>query len=198
MALPHTAIKRVTKSGLHETPAVATMAILQAEAVPHHVWEPACGRGAIVDVLRMAGHTVQATDLNDRGWRDDNVRPQYRVDFLMEYQQRIDVECILTNPPFELQEQFVEHALFHAPTVIMLLPLTFLEGKRPCLDRPEFSRVHVFRNRLPMMHRDGWEGKKTTNMRAYGWYVWNRENKKQATMHRISWEPFAKSMIKDL
>ena len=31
------------------------------------LWEPACGPGAIVGVLRAAGHTVIATDLNDWG-----------------------------------------------------------------------------------------------------------------------------------
>lgn len=181
-------MKRSKKvSGLHQTPQAATLAILQAEQIPHHVWEPAAGKGAIVNVLRAAGHTVWATDLNAH--LDPEalaaMRIETRIDFLLEHQRRVDVECILTNPPFELGEKFAEHALFHAPMVVMLLPLTFLEGKRPCLDHPSFYRVYVFRNRIPLMHRDNWDGKKTTNMRAYAWFVWKRWNNAAPTVHRI-------------
>ena len=52
---------------LYETPAVAVTALLERETLPSVVWEPACGPGAIVSVLRAAGHTVIATDLNDWG-----------------------------------------------------------------------------------------------------------------------------------
>jgi hypothetical protein len=50
---------------LYETPAGAVQALLQAEAIPQHIWEPAAGRGAIVRELRTAGHTVIASDLHD-------------------------------------------------------------------------------------------------------------------------------------
>ena len=45
---------------LYETPEVATLALLRAEPLPRSIWEPACGRGAIVRVLRNAGHGVIA------------------------------------------------------------------------------------------------------------------------------------------
>jgi hypothetical protein len=48
---------------LYETPPVAVIALLEREALPSVVWEPACGPGAIVGPLRAAGHTVIATDL---------------------------------------------------------------------------------------------------------------------------------------
>ena len=40
---------------LYETPAVAVDALLRVEQLPHWLWEPAAGRGAIVNVLRAAG-----------------------------------------------------------------------------------------------------------------------------------------------
>ena len=52
---------------LYETPPVAVAALLKRETLPPVVWEPACGPGAIVSVVRAAGHTVIATDLNDWG-----------------------------------------------------------------------------------------------------------------------------------
>ena len=47
---------------LYETPEVATLALLRAEPLPRTILEPACGPGAIVRVLRGAGHRVIATD----------------------------------------------------------------------------------------------------------------------------------------
>ena len=55
---------------LYETPPVAITALLGRETLPPVVWAPACGPGAIVGVLRAAGHTVIATDLNDLGCPD--------------------------------------------------------------------------------------------------------------------------------
>jgi hypothetical protein len=49
----------------YETAPGVVLALLRAEQIPPMVWEPACGPGAIVRVLRAAGHTVVATDLVD-------------------------------------------------------------------------------------------------------------------------------------
>src|SRR5262249_58723087 len=52
---------------LYETPAVAVEALLRAERLPRQIWKPACGRGAIVSVLRAHGHEVVASDIADYG-----------------------------------------------------------------------------------------------------------------------------------
>jgi len=36
------------------------------------------------------------------------------------------------------------------------------------------ARIHVFRERLPMMHRDGWTGPKASNAINHTWFVWSR------------------------
>jgi hypothetical protein len=53
---------------LYETPPRATEALLQVERLPHWIWEPAAGRGAIVSVLRDRGHAVIASDICDYGY----------------------------------------------------------------------------------------------------------------------------------
>ena len=55
---------------LYETPAPAVRALLDVEALSGPIWEPACGPGAIVGVLRAAGHRVIATDVVDYGCPD--------------------------------------------------------------------------------------------------------------------------------
>jgi hypothetical protein len=60
---------------LYETPPVAVDALLRYEKLPHQIWEPAAGRGAIVRVLRDAGHAV------NRWFRSPNIIPfkKYKV-----------------------------------------------------------------------------------------------------------------------
>ena len=98
---------------LYETPAEATHALLRAERLPQNLWEPACGPGAIVRVLRGAGHKVVGTDLVDYGSPDQD---HGGWDFLLERKlpklaKGDNVEAIVTNPPFKLAGEFVEHAL---------------------------------------------------------------------------------------
>jgi len=69
---------------LYETPAVAVEALLREERLPHRLWEPACGRGAIVRPLRAAGHEVLASDLVDYG----DPTHFYERDFLSEKLRR--------------------------------------------------------------------------------------------------------------
>lgn len=172
---------------VYETPEVAINALLEVERLPHHIWEPACGPGSIVMKLRSLGHTVRATDLVDYGC------PNSRggIDFLSQKQASVDVEAIVTNPPYQHAAEFVEHALFQAPLVIMLLRLAFLESIRRSniLDGGKLARVHVFRNRLPMMHRKGWDGPKSSSAMAFAWYVWDRWHQGPTTIDRITWKP---------
>ena len=50
---------------LYETPPEAVYALLKVETPPLFIWEPACGPGAIVRVLRHTGYEVFASDLVD-------------------------------------------------------------------------------------------------------------------------------------
>jgi hypothetical protein len=148
------------------------------------VWEPCAGHGSIVRVLRAHGHAVIASDLIDYG------NLHFVRDFLGEIGIPAGVEAIITNPPFKLAEEFVEHALQLCPLVIMLLRLAFLESERRChiLENRGLARVHVFRKRLPMMHRADWEGRKANSGMAFGWFCWDRAHTGSTVVDRISWE----------
>jgi hypothetical protein len=180
---------------LYETPEVATFALLRAEPLPRTIWEPACGPGAIVRVLRAAGHRVIATDLIDY---HSPVQDDAGRDFLLERRAPDGVEMIVTNPPFKLASQFAAHALSLCPRVAMLLRLSFLESGNEktkagrarlfALDGGHLSRIHVFRNRLPMMHRDDWAGNRASNSVAFAWFVWERGYTGKPEIDRISWD----------
>ena len=160
------------KDDLYETPECATKALLACESLPVGIWEPACGRGAIASVLTVAGHKVCSSDLVDYG------KGYAGVDFLMEYKMPQHCEAIVTNPPYKLAGQFVRHAINLCPKVYMMLPIYFIESqaRSDVLDSGSLARIHVFKRRLPMMHRDGWTGPKTSSAQSHGWFVWDRDH----------------------
>lgn len=170
---------------LYETPEVATRALLRCENIPHRIWEPACGRGAIVRVLTEAGHDVCASDLVQYGFPGAHAGR----DFLRESSAPAGYECVVTNPPFKLATEFVECGLRLVPRVIILARLAFIEGAKRVPIMGKCSRVHAFINRLPMMHRDGWEGPKSSSATAFAWFVFDRgHNAGVAELHWIRWE----------
>lgn len=171
---------------LYQTPPCAVEALLRAEKLPHRIWEPCAGRGAIADVLRDVGHAVICSDLIAY----DGFRLHFTGDFLAETKAPVDCKAIVTNPPYQHATEFARHALDLVPHVFLLLRLAFLESRRRS-DVPEKSglrAVHVFRRRLPMMHRDGWQGPRASSAIAFAWFVWSRDHRGPAIVDRISWE----------
>jgi hypothetical protein len=173
------------KNDLYETPRPAVEALLRVEQLPHWVWEPAAGRGAIASVLRDHGHAVIASDLIDYGF------PLHFVgDFLASFKLPAGCEAIVTNPPYQIANEFTEHALDLAPKVYLLLRLAFLESVRrtEILEHRGLRAVHVFRKRLPMMHRAGWTGPHASSATAYAWFSFDCAHRGLPTINRISWE----------
>ncbi len=178
------------KDDLYETPPEAVKALLRVEDVPETVWEPACGPGKIVTVLRASGRRVLATDLVDYECPDSHAG----VDFLMVtngWRETLgQTQCIVTNPPFKLAEQFAIKARTLVPITYMLLRLAFLESQRrtDLLESGDLARVWVFRKRLPMMHRAGWEGRTANSGMAFAWFVWDSAHQGPTELRRLSWE----------
>jgi hypothetical protein len=189
----HTAADRGPE--LYETPPEATHALLAHEMLPQRLWEPAAGRGAIVRVLRAAGHTVLSTDLHDHPGAEPWDVDQTGLHFLKPLKGIPEIGAIVTNPPFSLAQEFVDRSLQYAPMCCMLLRLVFLESesRHDWFKRVGLRRVHVFSNRLPFMHRDGWSGPRSTSTTAFAWFIFNRDWKGEATLNWIRWRPVADS-----
>jgi len=155
----------------YRTPRRATDALLRVEAFPGRVWEPACGDGAISEALIAAGCQVRSTDLVYRGFGTGG------VDFLRP--RPVDhptCNCVVTNPPFKLTQQFVECALAVSDTKVAILArLLWLEGgkRMEFFQRSPFKGVLVFGKRINVAHggdpryADGKGG-----MVAFAWFLW--------------------------
>lgn len=145
----------------YKTPEPATMALLARERFCGTIWEPACGDGAISKLL--TGQII-STDLYDRGFGESG------IDFLTTTKE---VDHIVTNPPYKLAQQFVQHALrCTSGKVAMLLKLNFLEGqaRRDFWLNTPLRTVHVFSARLSF--DKGEVAGKGSGLLAYAWYVW--------------------------
>ena len=178
----------------YQTYPIAVWTLMASEKLPHGLWEPHCGLGGIADQLLDAGHAVYCSDVENRGYPHQSSTG----DFLKSTRCPQGVEGIIMNPPFAWAALHVRHALQICPYVCALLRLSFLESGNEktesgrarlwCLDRGHLARVHVFVERLPMMHRHGWTGKKSTSNVPYAWFVWDGDHQGNPAIHRVSWK----------
>jgi hypothetical protein len=113
------------------------------------------------------------------------------ADFLTTTAMPAGCEAIVTNPPYQIADQFTRHALDLAPRVYLLLRLAFLESERrtDIIEHRGLRAVHLFRKRLPMMHRHGWTGRKASSAMQFAWFCWGRDHRGPPTISRLSTQP---------
>lgn len=161
------------------TPSWATHALIDNEKFEGDIWECACGNGAMSEVLACTGQRVISSDLYDRGYGEGS------LDFLISNRRAPN---IVTNPPYNAAEGFVEAGLRKADRKFaLLLRLAFLEGanrQRTIFSKAPPSRVWVFSERITFYPAGAVpKGSGTT---AYAWFVWDL-NAPKAT--ELKWLP---------
>lgn len=160
--------------------------LLKVETFSNTVLEPCCGTGNISKVLEEAGYTVISTDLIDRGYGRGG------VDFFKHYQE-IDTP-IITNPPFGLATEFVEHIFTHAVKPIkiaLFLKLQFLEGQdrfNKIYKLGHLKKIYIYSKRVACYKNDEmWQKNedgsfkldrngnklKTQSAVCYAWYIFD-------------------------
>lgn len=196
------ATKEERGANLYETPPEAMFTLLALEEFTACVLEPACGRGAISRMLEAHHYAVVMADINDYGTADSNGELQAVQDFLTSQPLEPGSYDIVTNPPYgDVLNAFVAHALrvYQPRKMALLLNLNFLCGfadddRNFVMDDCPPARVYVFKRRLPMMHRDGWDGNKASSRMNTAWFVWERDetgNYGSATIvRRVDWKDF--------
>ena len=147
--------------------------LLDMEEFDPYVWEPACGKGHLSEVLKKHGYIVKSTDLINRGYGGAG------VDFLQTKESHNG--DIITNPPYKYAQQFVEHALGLIPEgnrVAMFLKLTFLESKnrREMFEKHPPEYIYVSSSRLQCAKGGEFEKYKQSGGTAvaYAWFIWRK------------------------
>ena len=144
------------------------------------VWENACWNWNLSRELKniIWVDKVISTDLIDRWYWE-------QLDFLKELDIKVDVDWIITNPPYKYGKQWIEKSLKYAPNVVMLMKLVFLESA----DRYEFfktswlKQVLVYSKRL-WVYKDNIKTKNSWLV-AYAWFIFDREYKWKPTIDFI-------------
>lgn len=156
----------------YSTPDYASIPFLNAHILPSKdVWEPACGSGALSRVLNEAGYTTVDTTLVDYGYG------AVGIDFRSE--KGLRAPTIITNPPFNIVDDFVLHALSLEPEqACFFLRTRFLEGAKryerllskypPKYVYQFVERIIFFSDAVPKSQQPGW------NTEAFAWFVWEK------------------------
>lgn len=162
----------------YATPHKTTEALFKVERFLGNVWEPACGNGMMSEVIKKYNPII-SSDLIDRGYGKTG------IDFLKIPTINPDPNYdhynnIITNPPFNLFQEFAEKALYEATDKVALFgKLQVLEGQKRAtfLENSPLRTVYVFkkrqnplRNGLPVDEN----GKPWASTMAFAWYVWEK------------------------
>lgn len=143
-----------------------------ADHVPlrNQIWEPACGTGNGVRVLRAAGFSVRGTDINNYLCHMHGVG-----DFL---DQKPEMAAryhrtIATNPPYSLQDQFIAHALeLMRPVAGMVCMLLNHQADTAACRNQFFRDCPAFAGKLTLTKRIAWFGGSGAR-KNHAWYVWD-------------------------
>lgn len=152
----------------YPTPAWVTECLLPHMniSVWQTLWEPAAGRGDIIDCFPEA--TVWATDIHPL--RDGIEQRDF---FTIPTEDSRGVDWIVTNPPFDMIDKFVERCLEHMDenlcSVAILARHNWICGKRRSAITDRLSKVVVLRKR-PVWFPE--RENKAAPIHNFSWYIW--------------------------
>ena len=153
----------------YPTPPWATYALIDNEKFSKDIWEPACGDGAMSEILAKTGRPVASSDLYNRGYGDVG------IDYLSSHRRASN---IITNPPYNSAEGFVANGVKTAQNKFaLLLRLAFLEGANRAntiFHKHPPSRVWVFSERITFYMKGAQTAGSGTT--AYAWFVWDKDH----------------------
>lgn len=154
----------------YQTPPEALDPLLPHLKPEWRIWECACGTGNLVDGLYQAGHIVLGTDI------------QNGHDFLV-WQPRDEYDCIITNPPFSLKQEFLTRCYQLGKPFALLLPLTTFETrKRQDLFKKYGVQVIFFDKRINFETPSGKGGGAWF---ASAWFTWGLGLESDLTFVRL-------------
>ena len=156
---------------LYETPAWVTRALLPHIPTGLAIWEPAAGSGKMANALMDGGHKVWATDISD----------PCPTDFLLTVDR--SWRAIVTNPPYELAQEFIDHAMRMVGgdgLVAMLLRTDFDHAKTR---QHLFGKCPEFSKKLVLTRRIKWfEDSKGQPSFNHAWFIWDMARRGEPTI----------------
>ena len=146
------------------------------------IWEPACGQGHIIKVLKeFLPNKIIGSDLVDREKICDFHFKT--LDFLNDsHVFKNKPTTIITNPPFKYSQDFIEKSLDYVTDnghVIMFAKIQLLEGvkRKKMFENIPPKYIYVFSGRQnPLRNGEEFDenGKKWSNTMCFAWFMWEK------------------------
>lgn len=151
-------------------PAWCSDVLLRGEDHGQAIWDPAAGMGTIVKTARALGFDAFGSDVEPRDPIID------RWDFFLTDPNTLRPMTIVSNPPFNKAQEFVELALRCSRRTMLLLPSAWVQGER----RVKWLRTTPLREVRFICPRPSMPpgevvlaGEKPGNgERDYAWFIW--------------------------
>lgn len=151
------------------------------------VWECACGRGDMADVLVAEGYDVMVSDIAGASL---GCRNAAETDFLKCGSPGDAVFSIITNPPYYCAEAFIRKSLdltARASGMVAML----LRNEYDCASsRRDLFERESFRAKFVLTKRPRWldanQQHSASPRHNFAWYVWDHHH---AGPHQIQWLP---------
>jgi len=166
------------ESDFYKTPYNAVEKVLDALGgfYGNEFLECCAGDGGIVEALRRNFEDININAIEIREEESENIlksgADQVIIDDFLKFPGlNPDPDVIITNPPYSIAQEIIEHCFKIAPEaeVIMLLRLAFLESKK----RKSFWDNHPVTQIYILSERPSFTGK-GTDATAYAWFVWSK------------------------
>lgn len=145
---------------LYETPEWATEAVLPHLPIGLAIWEPAAATGKMARVLQAK----LATDID---------APGGNLNFLTQ-KMPDGLNAIITNPPYELAQEFIQHALQLTNPAGLVGMLLRTDYDHAASRQHLFSRCKQFKKKLVLTKRIKWfensDGQPSFN---HAWFLWD-------------------------
>lgn len=154
----------------YNTPEWVTQALIpHLPRRPRRIWECAVGEGRMAATLHFAGFEVVASDIM---YGEDG-------DFLKKIGAPAPTDAIITNPPYALAVEFIEHALeltfAQEGFVAMLLRVDFDSA---ATRRILFADCDLFAKKVILVKRIVWfDNGDAAPSFNHAWYIWDWQHK---------------------
>ena len=151
------------------------------------IWECACGNGNLAKILVSYGYNTIATDIKDRGYGATGEHHDFLKSYFMFKNYHI-----LTNPPYSLATEFIEHALEILPKgglYIALMNITYLAGQKRyqrVYSKGNLREIYVFSKRIECWKNGERPKDKCGSIANYAWYIFQKGYSGQPTIEWLS------------
>ena len=174
------------ENDFYQTPYSLTKVLVETGILDncHHILEPACGQGAISRILEEYGFEVTSRDL------------VLGNDFLLDDYSNEKYDAIVTNPPFDLWDKFVEKAkTINCNKIIFIGRLNYFGGHARNVNGiwNGLSDIYVFDRMVAYDKVLREDGKFETGCLVTGWFVWTNQYSGEPKVHILDVQDYVVS-----